>query len=101
MIERTEHARQILDLLVSRGERRLGFDIKRSDAPRLTPSMKSALDVLQLERLFVVQAGVGAWPLAERIEALPLGELFDARGGVALSGGAKSRRWRDGRTAKS
>jgi hypothetical protein len=44
---------------------------------------------------------VGAWPLAERIEALPLGELFDARGGVALSGGAKSRRWRDGRTAKS
>jgi len=77
MIERTEHARQILDLLVSRGERRLGFEIKRTAAPCLTPSMKSALDALQLERLFVVHAGAGAWPLAERIEALPLGELFE------------------------
>ncbi len=53
MIERPTHASHIAD-------RRLGFEIKRTDAPRLTPSMKSALDALGLERLFVVHAGAGA-----------------------------------------
>lgn len=71
------HTGAELDLLVSRGDRRLGFEIKRTDAPRLTPSMKSALDALRLERLFVVHAGEGAWLLAERVEALPLKELFE------------------------
>lgn len=71
------HTGAELDLLVSRGDRRLGFEIKRTDAPRLTPSMKSALDALRLDRLFVVHAGATAWPLAERVEALPLGELFE------------------------
>ena len=71
------HTGAELDLLVSRGDRRLGFEIKRTDAPRLTPSMKSALDALHLERLFVVHAGTGTWPLAEHVEALPLQKLFE------------------------
>ena len=71
------HTGAELDLLVSRGDRRLGFEIKRTDAPRLTRSMKSALDDLRLDRLFVVHAGTTSWPLAERVEALPLGELFE------------------------
>jgi hypothetical protein len=39
--------------------------------------MKSALDALRLDRLFVVHAGTKSWPLADRVEALPLGELFE------------------------
>jgi len=69
------HTGAELDLLVNQGGRRLGFEIKRTDAPRLTPSMRSALEALQLERLFVIHAGREAWPMAERIEALPLADI--------------------------
>lgn len=70
------HTGAELDLLVTRGERRLGFEIKRTDAPRVTPSMRSALATLRLERLFVVHAGAESWPMDECIEAVPLGGLF-------------------------
>ncbi len=70
------HTGAELDVLVSLGERRLGFEIKRTDAPRLTPSMRSALAALRLERLYVVHAGRQAWSLAERVEAIPLHDLF-------------------------
>ena len=71
------HTGAELDLLVTHGKRRIGFEIKRTDAPRVTPSMRSALDVLRLEKLYVVHAGVGAWPMDERIAALPLTGLFE------------------------
>lgn len=71
------HTGAELDLLVTRGQRRIGFEIQRTDAPRVTPSMRSALDVLQLERLYVVHAGAEAWPMDERIAALPLAGLFE------------------------
>jgi predicted AAA+ superfamily ATPase len=69
------HTGAELDLLVTRGAQRLGFEIKRTDAPRLTPSMRSALEVLRLDRLYVVHAGKEAWPMGERVEALPLAVL--------------------------
>lgn len=69
------HTGAELDLLVNHDGRRLGFEIKRTDAPRLTPSMRSAREALQLERLFVVHAGRDAWPMAEHIEALPLADI--------------------------
>ena len=71
------HTGAELDLLVMRGKRRIGFEIKRTDAPRVTPSMRSALDVLRLDRLYVVHAGAEAWPMDERIAALPLAGLFE------------------------
>jgi hypothetical protein len=61
--------------LVVRGERRVGFEIKRTVAPRLTPSMRSAMDVLGLQRLFVVHAGDAAFPLGDRVEAIPLARV--------------------------
>ena len=64
------HTGAELDLLVIRDGRRFGFEIKRTDAPRLTPSMRSALEVLKLERLYVVHAGKTSWPLAEKVTAL-------------------------------
>lgn len=71
------HTGAELDLLVTRGARRLGFEIKRTDAPKITPSMRSALEVLRLEQLYVVHAGAAAWPMGERIAAVPLGGLFE------------------------
>jgi predicted AAA+ superfamily ATPase len=69
------HSGAELDLLVVRGSQRLGFEIKLTDAPKITPSMRSALDGLKLERLYVVHAGSDAFPLAKNIEALPLARI--------------------------
>lgn len=84
------HTGAELDLLVVRDGQRLGFEIKRTDAPRLTPSMRSALDNLKLDRLYLIHAGRQGWPLAERIEALPLAELNRfARLELGLAGGKR------------
>ncbi len=61
-----------LDLLLFVGGERIGFEFTLSPEPRVTPSMRSALADLGLDRLYVVHSGDKAWPLGERIEALPL-----------------------------
>ncbi len=67
-----------LDLLLIKQGRRLGVECKRMDAPRLTPSMRTALSDLKLDRLLVFYPGDRAYPLAERVEVLPLAQLADA-----------------------
>ena len=64
-----------LDLLVVAGRRRYGFEVKRTEAPRLTASMRSALETLDLQRLDVVHAGRGQYNLAPRVRALPAAQL--------------------------
>ena len=66
------HAGAELDLLIVKAGRRLGFEFKRSEAPALTPSMRSALKDLKLDRLEVVHAGQDSFDLAERVRAVPL-----------------------------
>ena len=68
------HTGAELDLFVQDGGRRLGFEFKCSDAPRMTPSMASAMEHLRLDRLYVVHAGRERFPLGRNIEALPLAE---------------------------
>ena len=66
------HTGAELDLLIHRGDRRLGFEIKLTRSPKVTPSMRSARDVLGLDQLYVVCHGEGEpWPLAEGITAVP------------------------------
>lgn len=67
-----------LDLLLMRRGRRIGVECKRKDAPVLTPSMRIALDDLKLDRLFVVYPGEQRYPLAAKVEAVPLAEFVDA-----------------------
>ena len=69
------HAGAELDLLLFKDGRRIGVEIKRADAPRLTPSMRTALDDLQLDRLVVVYPGTQRYPLTDRVETLPFAEL--------------------------
>lgn len=71
------HTGAELDLLVFKDGRRLGFEIKRTDSPRVTASMRSARDVLGLESLYVIHAGQTAWPLEERMFSLPLAAVFE------------------------
>ncbi|MBI5752545.1 MAG: ATP-binding protein [Hydrogenophilales bacterium] len=66
------HTGAELDLLISRGNRRLGFEIKLTRSPKVTASMRSAREVLGLEHLYVICHGEGdPWPLAEGITAVP------------------------------
>jgi len=69
------HTGAELDLLIVRGRQRLGFEIKRTSAPAVTPSMRSALSDLGLHSLQVVHAGAESFPLAERIGALSASHL--------------------------
>jgi hypothetical protein len=66
------HAGAELDLLVLHRGRRLGFELKYTDAPRLTRSMRIAIDDLGLDRLLVVYPGSRSYELAESIAAVPL-----------------------------
>ncbi len=67
---RTEHGAE-LDLLFIRGRRRIGFEVKRTTAPTMTPSMHRALEDLRLDRLYVLHAGTDRFPMRERVEAIP------------------------------
>jgi predicted AAA+ superfamily ATPase len=71
------HAGSELDLLIVRGRSRLGFEIKRTSFPRLTPSMRNALKDLKLKSLDVVHPGERTFGLAERIRAVALPRLLD------------------------
>jgi predicted AAA+ superfamily ATPase len=64
-----------LDLLVVRGRRRIGFEIKHTSAPMLTPSMRAALADLKLDSLSVVHAGTDSYAMAERINAVSAVDL--------------------------
>lgn len=70
------HAGAELDLLVARGTRRLGFEIKRSSAPTTTRSMHAAFESLALEHLYVIHAGAATFPMAEQITAVALSRVL-------------------------
>lgn len=64
-----------LDLLLVKNGRRIGVECKRSDAPRLTPSIRTSLADLELDRLVVIYPGNRRYSLTEEVEVLPLVEL--------------------------
>lgn len=69
------HADAELDLLTFIGGRRIGFEIKASDAPKVTKSMRIALADLALDQLFVVYPGRDEFPMDDRVHALGLEAL--------------------------
>jgi predicted AAA+ superfamily ATPase len=71
------HAGAELDLLIVRGNRRLGFEVKRTTAPSTSKSMRSAIESLGLERLDVIHAGEHSFPLGEGIRAVSFRRLYE------------------------
>jgi predicted AAA+ superfamily ATPase len=64
-----------LDLLLFHQGRRYGLEIKRADAPVLTPSMRIAMADLDLRRLVVLYPGDRRYRLARHVTAVPAQEL--------------------------
>jgi predicted AAA+ superfamily ATPase len=61
-----------LDLLLIHGGRRVGVEVKYSDAPRFGSSMATAMQDLELDRLLIVYPGEQTYDLGAAIQAMPL-----------------------------
>lgn len=61
-----------LDLLMFKRGKRLGFEVKRADAPTLTTSMRTVLDDLELDSLSVVYPGDREYTLAHNVRVVPV-----------------------------
>jgi hypothetical protein len=66
------HAGAELDLVLGRGRRRVGVEVKASDAPGMTKSLHVALAGLALERVIMIYPGESRWPIHDRVEVMPL-----------------------------
>lgn len=65
-----------LDLLVVRGAKRWGFEIKRTSAPEVTPSARSAIEALGLRSLRLIHAGEKSFPLQRHVQAVAFRDLL-------------------------
>lgn len=70
------HTGAEIDLLIVRGNRRLGFEFKHSSQPVSTPSMRIALADLRLDSLVVVHAGKDSFPMGDGVRAVAAQRLL-------------------------
>jgi predicted AAA+ superfamily ATPase len=68
-----------IDLILRMGDRLFGIECKRSDAPRMTPSIRIAQEDLKLERIVILYPGNRRYPLAPGVEAVPVRTLGEER----------------------
>lgn len=66
-----------MDLLVMLNDERHGFECKRADAPKMTPSIRIALEDLQLAKVTVIYPGTKHYRLAEAVEVVPIAALTE------------------------
>lgn len=64
-----------LDLLVFKGGKRLGFEFKYSDQPKVTKSMNIAVEDLKLDHLYIIFPGKLNFAITEKITACGLDAL--------------------------
>lgn len=69
-----------IDLVFLKNDRMYGLECKRADAPKMTPSMRIALQDLKLERIAVIYPGRQRYALSKQVTVVP----FDS-----VSGGMK------------
>jgi len=72
------HGGSDLDLYLPK--HRLGFEIKRTDAPRKSRSMEIAMRDLGLKKLIVVYPGTRSYELGDQVHAMPLGDVVSSLG---------------------
>ena len=68
-----------LDLLLLKGNQRIGVEFKRADVPKVTLSMRIVMDDLKLDALYVVYPGEQRFVMTDGIEAVPLWALLPVR----------------------
>lgn len=64
-----------IDLVFNHGGYMYGVEIKRSDAPTMTPSMTNALEDLKLERIAVIYPGKRRYSVHKKVDVVPFDEI--------------------------
>lgn len=63
------------DLLIHHEDMRYGFEFKCSDAPKITKSMRIALEDIKLTHVYVVYPGSKSYPLSDKVTVLSIRHL--------------------------
>jgi len=66
-----------IDLVFEKNGYRYGIECKRADAPRMTPSIRAALQDLSLKRVIIIYPGDKTYSLHSKVDVLPVRELAD------------------------
>lgn len=77
-----KHQGAEIDLVFNKGGRMYGVEIKRQDAPRMTPSIKNALEDLKLERVAVIYPGKRRYSVHKKVDVVPFDEIFGGMKGI-------------------
>ena len=72
-----------VDLLLNVHGRRIGFEVKFNEAPRIAKSMRNVVEALQLAHLFVVCPTTHGYPASRSISVLPATQIVDLPARVA------------------
>jgi len=76
------HSGAEMDLVLIKNGRMFGVECKRVDAPRLTPSMRIALEDLNLKQIAVIYPGTQRYELGDNIVAVPFEEVENGMEGL-------------------
>lgn len=71
------HAAAELDLLIIKNGKRYGFEIKYTETPHVTKSMRMAMESLRLDQLDVIYPGKEIFFLSDKIIAKPLSSALE------------------------
>jgi len=66
-----------IDLILKKEGKTHGVECKRSDTPKMTPSIRSALEDLALDSIAIVYPGDKRFRLSDQVEAVPLSAIAE------------------------
>ncbi len=69
------HGGTELDAMIMKGGRRIGVEIKYTDAPKVTKSIRMATKDLKLDHVYIVYPGEKTFPVDRQIHALSIQDL--------------------------
>ncbi len=76
------HQQAEVDLLLILDGKKIGFEFKWADAPKLSKSMLIAMETLQLEKCYIIYPGKKHFQLSENIFAVGLEEYIKSQNSI-------------------
>jgi hypothetical protein len=70
------HGEAEIDLFILKNGKRVGFEFKYTDTPRVTSSLKKAMESLSLDEAHIVYPGTESYRLADRVRVSSLTQNF-------------------------
>ena len=69
------HESSELDFLVTKGIKKVGFEIKYSDTSKITKSMHAAIDLLKLDQLYIINPSDDVFQMDEKITSVGIARI--------------------------